>query len=110
MFRLIILFIFISYIVFLYYLFKVFFITNIYMIIVAAINYLINANYLYICHKPGGTTLLSFFGPWPYYIIPMEIAALVIFFILYLPFIRSGKQIINQFIDDRCEKVSQMGK
>ncbi len=61
-------------------------ITNIYMIIVGIINYFLDSNYLYICHKPGGTTLLDFFGPWPYYIISMEAAGILIFYLLYLPF------------------------
>ncbi|MBN2040995.1 MAG: TIGR02206 family membrane protein [Spirochaetes bacterium] len=65
---------------------KTFLITNIYMMFIAVINYLTGANYLYISHKPGGYTLLDFFGPWPYYLISMEFAALLIFFILYLPF------------------------
>jgi hypothetical integral membrane protein (TIGR02206 family) len=65
---------------------RVFVITNIYMIITGIVNYFLDSNYLYICHKPGGITLLDFFGPWPYYIISMEAAGILIFYLLYLPF------------------------
>ncbi|MBN2402479.1 MAG: TIGR02206 family membrane protein [Spirochaetes bacterium] len=65
---------------------KALIITNIYAIIVAPINHVLKSNYLYICHKPGGSTLLDCMGSWPYNIFAMEIAAIIIFFLLYLPF------------------------
>lgn len=65
---------------------RTFVITNIYMLIIGMINKALDANYLYICHKPGNTTLLDYMGPWPYYIIAMEFSALLIFYLLYIPF------------------------
>ncbi len=65
---------------------KVFAITNIYMLLIAIVNLLIDSNYLYICHKPGNTTLLDHMGPWPFYILGIEFVGLIIFFLLYLPF------------------------
>ncbi len=67
-------------------LWRVFAITNIYMLFIGIVNYLINSNYLYLCHKPGNTTLLDLMGPWPFYIAGIGIVGLTIFFISYLPF------------------------
>lgn len=67
---------------------KIFIITNIYMLIIGIINKVLDANYLYICHKPGNTSLLDYLGQWPYYIIAMEISALLFFYLLYLPFLK----------------------
>jgi hypothetical integral membrane protein (TIGR02206 family) len=61
-------------------------ITNIYAVITGIINYILKSNYLYICHKPGGSTLLEYLGPWPCYLFSMEALTVIIFFLLYLPF------------------------
>jgi len=65
---------------------RIFLITNVYMAGVGAVNYALDANYLYICRKPRGTTFLNHLGPWPYYILSMEAVTFLIFFILYLIF------------------------
>ncbi len=55
-------------------------ITNLYAIVIALLNYFLKANYLYICHKPGGPTLLNYMRSWSYYIISMEALMFVIYF------------------------------
>jgi hypothetical integral membrane protein (TIGR02206 family) len=59
---------------------------NIYMAAVFAVNSLIGSNYLYIMHKPETASLFDMIGPWPWYILSMEILGWGICLVLYLPF------------------------
>ncbi|MDV2683585.1 TIGR02206 family membrane protein [Alkalihalophilus lindianensis] len=56
----------------------------------AAVVYLINiltgANYMFLAYKPEGASLLDFLGPHPWYILQLELIALAMFTLLYLPF------------------------
>ncbi|MBM3124797.1 MAG: TIGR02206 family membrane protein [Chloroflexi bacterium] len=63
--------------------------TNIYMIPIFFLNLAIGSNYLFIAHKPDFPTLLDLLWPWPWYILQLELLGLVIFGILYLPFLIS---------------------
>lgn len=65
---------------------KVFLYGNLYMLAVGAINYLIGSNYLFIAHKPETASILDLLAPWPWYIIQVELIALAVCLILYLPF------------------------
>jgi len=57
---------------------------------IGTINWILNANYMYMCTKPIAENPLLF-GEWPWYFIGMEIAALLHFFIIYIPFISTYK-------------------
>ncbi len=59
---------------------------NLYLLVVGVINYLIGSNYLFIMHKPETASLLDVLGPWPWYILVMEVFALVLCLLLYMPF------------------------
>ncbi|HZH62850.1 MAG TPA: TIGR02206 family membrane protein [Metabacillus sp.] len=59
---------------------------NAYAAIIFVVNLLIGGNYMYISRKPLNPTMIDYFGPWPWYIIPLEFVALGTFFLLYLPF------------------------
>lgn len=61
--------------------------TNLYMVVVYFINLALESNYLYLMHKPPTASLLDVLGPWPLYIVFMELLGFAIFLILYLPFI-----------------------
>lgn len=65
---------------------KAFLWLNAYAAIIFVINLLIGGNYMYISRKPLNPTMIDYFGPWPWYIIPLEFVALGTFFILYFPF------------------------
>ena len=65
---------------------RVMVISNIYMVVVFFINKWIGSNYLFVAHKPVGPTLLDALPAWPWYLLFMEGLALVMFLLLYLPF------------------------
>ena len=65
---------------------RAFVIGNMYMILTLIINFSIGSNYFYTRHKPSGGSVLDYFGPWPVYIIVVEILAVFLFILAYIPF------------------------
>lgn len=59
---------------------------NIYTIVIALFNVIFDTNYMYLCQKPSGFSILNYFGPWPLYILISEFLALILFLLLWLPF------------------------
>ena len=59
---------------------------NIFAGIVFKINQILGTNYMYINYKPAFESPLDFFGPWPHYILIVEIIYLVLGIICWLPF------------------------
>ena len=66
---------------------KVVFWVNVYFITVTIINMLIGSNYMYTAHKLETPTLLDYLGPWPLYILSVEILGLAVCALLYAPFL-----------------------
>lgn len=68
---------------------RAFWLTALYAAGVGGVNWLLDANFLYLCAKPRGATLLDYMGPWPVYIgVAIGIAA-ALFFLLELPLRRT---------------------
>ena len=65
---------------------RVWLLTNGYAAAAAAVNAVFGTNFLYLCAKPRGATLLDWLGPWPVYIVVVEMLALGLFMLLDLPF------------------------
>lgn len=65
---------------------RVFIWTNVYMVVVFILNQIIGSNYLFIAHKPETASLIDMLGPWPWYILSLEVLGAVMCILLYLPF------------------------
>ena len=58
------------------------------MIIILFVNKVIGSNYMWVSGKPEAASLLDYLGPWPYYIIGIEVMAILTIIILSIPFYR----------------------
>ena len=56
----------------------------VFLLVAIPVNLLLNANYLYICHKPP-LSLLNYMGPWPWYVAVGCVMALFHFALAYVP-------------------------
>lgn len=70
--------------------------STVYALVVGGINYLLGANYGFLCAKPPSASLMDVLGPWPWYLIGLWLLAWVIFMLLDLPFRSSRKQLSSQ--------------
>jgi len=59
---------------------------GLYTAAIAGINLLLDSNYLFICRKPEGASILDFLGPWPIYVLALFAIAVIACFLCYLPF------------------------
>lgn len=65
---------------------RVFIWSQVYFASAFLVNLILDTNYGFLMEKPAQGTIIDFLGPWPYYLISLEILALLSFFIYYLPF------------------------
>lgn len=65
---------------------KMFAFTNLCLVAAAAANILTGGNYMFLCRKPEGVSIIDLLGPWPWYILSLEGIGLLISFLCYLPF------------------------
>ena len=63
-----------------------FLLANLYMVVIAGVNLLLKSNYMFICDPPH-TKSPFFFAPWPWYIPILDGVALILFFLVYSPFL-----------------------
>ncbi|WP_052124147.1 YwaF family protein [Ureibacillus manganicus] len=55
-------------------------------------NIVTGGNYMFLAGKPKTSSALDFLGDYPWYILSLEAIAVILFFILYLPFIKHSKR------------------
>ena len=67
---------------------------NIYLVFTLIINYILGSNYFYTSHKPPSASLLDFLGPWPWYILTVELLTIFLFVLAWMPF-WFGKKKVN---------------
>ncbi len=58
---------------------------NVYGVFALTIDLAFGWNYGYLLHKPQGASLFDFLGPWPWYLLFLELLGLIIFWLLALP-------------------------
>ncbi len=63
---------------------------NIYLLVAGSLDMIFGWNYGYLRRPPSQPSLLDYLGPWPWYILWLELLAFGIFFLLYLPFRRQS--------------------
>lgn len=65
---------------------RTFLATNLFMLFVGLVNWLTGGNYMFLARTPDFPSLIDFLGPWPWYIIWLELIGLVAFLLVYLPY------------------------
>ena len=65
---------------------KALFYASILLIFTYLMNYLLGTNYWFLAEKPIGDNITSFMRPEPFHIIDLYIAAIVICYVMYLPY------------------------
>jgi len=66
---------------------KTFIFLNVLSLFVFFVNKWTEGNYMFLAHKPTNASLIDFLGPYPWYIVSLEMVCFVVFFILYVPFL-----------------------
>lgn len=59
---------------------------NVLLLIALPVNRWTGGNYLFVSHKPEQPGIMEYLGPYPWYIFSLEVVALFLFTLLYLPF------------------------
>ena len=70
-----------------------FLMTNAFLALTLIVNFSIGSNYMYSRHKPPVASLLDILGPWPFYLFTGQCLMLLLFFILYIPFILTPRKV-----------------
>ena len=72
---------------------RVFVATNFYALFAGALNFAFGWNYGYLRRAPSQPSLIDYLGPWPWYILSLELIALLSFWLLDLPWkLLSGRK------------------
>ena len=66
-----------------------------YAALVGAFDALFRTNFMYLCQKPAGGSLLDLLGPWPVYLFGGAVAALALFALLSIPVRRPAQEAGN---------------
>jgi hypothetical integral membrane protein (TIGR02206 family) len=67
---------------------RAWFVVQMYAVVVGLFNYFFQTNYFFLCEKPAEASLLNYLGPWPVYLLIGDAIALLLFWLLWLPFRR----------------------
>ncbi len=60
---------------------------NLSLPIIGLVNFLTGGDYFFLAGKPETASLLDYLGPWPWYILSLEIVAVILLCLSYLPFV-----------------------
>jgi hypothetical integral membrane protein (TIGR02206 family) len=65
-------------------------VVNILAVFIGAFDSIFKTDYMFLRARPETVSLLTFLGPWPWYIVASEGVAFILFLLLYLPFRRTN--------------------
>jgi hypothetical integral membrane protein (TIGR02206 family) len=65
--------------------FRAFIVINAFGALDGALNAVLGTNFMYLSHKPAGPTPFDWFGPWPGYLVVLELLVIVLFRLLQIP-------------------------
>ena len=65
---------------------RVWLVTFAYAAIILAVNLALGTNFLFIARKPITPSLLDWLGPWPWYLLSLQPAVVVVMLLCYAPF------------------------
>ena len=71
---------------------RVFVLLNVLAVVLIGVNLMLGSNYMFLCQPPA-TQSPFFFLPWPWYLLFLDGIALVLFYVLFIPFSRRKSQI-----------------
>lgn len=57
-----------------------------YLIVIYPVNVLLNTNFGFALRPPDSDSVLSLLGPWPWYLVAMQIPGFIVLFLIDLPF------------------------
>ena len=72
--------------------------TQLYAIVIFFLNFLLGSNYMFLARKPDVPSLIDALGPWPLYIIPLELIAFTTVLLLYIPWAIRDRQQAQQTV------------
>lgn len=81
----------------------------IYAAAVGTFDRLSGANYMYLMRKPAAGSLLDVMGPWPWYLLSGAAAALVLFWLLWLPVRQRRQSEFGEPVSARVDHAASAG-
>lgn len=66
--------------------------SQVYVVCAGTMNWAMHTDFGYLAAKPPHSSLLDYFGPWPWYILTLEAMSLVFYAVFYLPFWLADKR------------------
>lgn len=73
---------------------RVFVLLNVLAVVLIGVNLMLGSNYMFLCQPPI-TKSPFFFLPWPWYLLFLDGIALVLFYVLFIPFWRRKSYVLN---------------
>ena len=64
---------------------------NVFGVVVALVDFLGGTNFMYLRQKPASSSLFDVLGQWPWYILGADLVALLLFWLMQLPFSSRGR-------------------
>ena len=93
-------------------LFRAFVVINLLAAVIGGFNKLVSANYMFLCEPPKTKFPVfnpesSLYVPWPFYIPILDGAALILFFVVYSPFLISDMRKRNARNANSCHSIME---